>query len=250
MRAALVGAVHFNEAHFKQQQFDCVIAVDQGYASLRRAGCTPDIAVGDFDSLGFVPACPTRTFPVEKDESDMELALRAALERGCDEVLLYGAFAARLDHTLSNIELLMSLARRGVRAFGIGGSFAITALFGPAQGGTAVDTLRFSGDRLTALGLAREGHAADARYSEDDLPAPVSDAVAADYGNFISVFALNGDACQVTERGLKYGVEDAVFPGMSSLGLSNEFTGEDALISVGTGSLVITFPLQALRALF
>ncbi|MGI6591206.1 MAG: thiamine diphosphokinase [Eggerthellaceae bacterium] len=248
MRAALVGAVQFNGGHFLKQRFDCVIAVDGGYASLRRIGVMPDIAVGDFDSLGFVPDCPTRTFPVEKDASDMELALHEALGRGCDEVLLYGAFAARLDHTIANLELLMALAKRGVRAFGIGDTFAVTALYGSAST-IATDHLRFSGNRLLASGLAVEGHAADACHSESDLPLPVKEDAGADYGNFLSVFALNGDAHGVCERGLKYCIEDATMPGMSSLGLSNEFTDEDVDISVRQGSLVITFPINAYQAI-
>ena len=77
---ALVGASDFNAAYFAERAacgaFDAVIAVDGGFASLEAAGCVPDLALGDFDSLGFVPeGVPVKLFPAEKDASDMELAL-------------------------------------------------------------------------------------------------------------------------------------------------------------------------------
>lgn len=251
MRAALVGAVYFNEEHFKAQEFDCVIAVDRGYASLRRAGIMPDVAVGDFDSLGFAPDCPTRTFPVEKDASDMELAMREAAERGADEVLLYGAFSARLDHTLANLQMLCGCAQRGMRVFGIGDAFAITALAGGEGIPLRVGRLAFRGDALRAAGLAREGHANDPVHSEDDLPSPVPEGIAAPgaYGNFVSVFAFCGAAHDVSETGLKYGLAHADLPDTTSRGLSNEFTAADACIQVGGGTLVVTFPLPAWDAL-
>ncbi len=251
MRAALVGAVYFNADHFKAQHFDCVIAVDRGYASLRRAGIAPDVAVGDFDSLGFAPDCPTRTFPVEKDASDMELAMREALERGADEVLLYGAFSARLDHTLANVQMLCGYAQRGVRVFGIGDAFAITALAGGAGMPSRTACLSFNGRMLQAAGLAQEGHANDPVHSEDDLPEPVREGVAAPgaYGNFVSVFAFCGTAHDVSENGLKYGLAHADLPDTTSRGLSNEFTASDAHIRVGDGTLVVTFPLPAWDAL-
>ena len=251
MRTALVGAVYFNAGHFASQQFDCVIAVDRGYASLRRIGVMPDVAVGDFDSLGFVPACPTRTFPVEKDASDMELAMREALDRGADEVLLYGAFSARLDHTLANLQMLCGYAQRGVRVFGIGDAFAITALAASSGEESRAASLSFRGSALKRAGLAREGHADDAVHSERDLPKPAQEGVAdaGAYGNFVSVFAFCGMAHDVTESGLKYVLAHANLPDTTSRGLSNEFTASDALIKVGDGTLVVTFPLKAWDAL-
>lgn len=251
MRAALVGAVYFNAEHFRSQDFDCVIAVDRGYASLRRIGIMPDAAVGDFDSLGFVPACPTRAFPVEKDASDMELAMREALDRGADEVLLYGAFSARLDHTLANLQMLCGYAQRGVRVYGIGDAFAITALAASSDTGVHTASLAFRGARLQCAGLAREGHAHDEVHSECNLPEPVREgtADAGAYGNFVSVFAFCGTAHDVTESGLKYGLAHADLPDTTSRGLSNEFTSSDALIEVGDGTLVVTFPLEAWDAL-
>ena len=83
---ALVGASEFNSEQFSARNgagaFDAVIAVDGGFASLAAAGCVPDLALGDFDSLGYVPeGVEVLVFPPEKDASDMELALGEVLSR-------------------------------------------------------------------------------------------------------------------------------------------------------------------------
>ena len=104
------GASEFNSEQFSARNgagaFDAVIAVDGGFASLADVGCAPDLAIGDFDSLGYVPeGVEVLVFPPEKDASDMELALGEAVARGADAVEVYGALGGRLDHTLANLQL-------------------------------------------------------------------------------------------------------------------------------------------------
>ena len=50
--------------------------------------------------------CEIRKFPVEKDETDLELALLAAAEAGFERITILAALGGRLDQTLSNIYLL------------------------------------------------------------------------------------------------------------------------------------------------
>lgn len=216
---ALVGAVDFNVGHFRSQRPDYVIAVDRGYAQLKAAGIEPDAVVGDFDSLGFVPdASNVAVFPAEKDESDMELACRKGLAHA-DELLLYGCLSARLDHTIANVQLMSGLAQAGVRVFGIGDAFALAAI----AGGAAPSELRF------------------AEIPPEELIGP--------YANFVSVFAHGGTARDVCEKGLKYAFEHEDVPDTVSRGLSNEFAASPASITVGAGTLLITFPLEAWGAL-
>ena len=54
--------------------------------------------------------------PAEKNETDTQLALSLALEKGAQEIQLIGGMSGRLDHTLSNLALLEMLASRGVPA--------------------------------------------------------------------------------------------------------------------------------------
>lgn len=118
MKCALVGAVDFNAEHFLGEQFDYVIAVDRGYASLEAIGIKPDVSMGDFDSLGFVPKGRSVRFPAEKDKSDMELAFERALTRKADEIYVYGALSHRLDHTLANLQLFAQYSEKALMSPG------------------------------------------------------------------------------------------------------------------------------------
>ena len=102
------------------------IAADGGLAHTQTLGLSPDVILGDFDSLGYVPA-DSRVFPVEKDDTDAMLAVRLGLERGCDEFLLYGAMdGPRLDPPVANFQTLAYLAEHGARGWLIGKDYIAT----------------------------------------------------------------------------------------------------------------------------
>lgn len=99
---------------------DLLIAADGGYLHAQALGLTPEIILGDFDSLGYVPK-DAAVFPVEKDDTDAMLAVRQGLSRGYDRFLLYGALdGPRLDHTVSNFQTLLFLADHGATGYLIG----------------------------------------------------------------------------------------------------------------------------------
>lgn len=99
------------------QADDLVIAADGGLRHTEKLGITPDIILGDFDSLGFAPK-GANVFPVEKDDTDAMLAVRRGLELGFREFVLYGSLEGpRLDHTVANFQTLQFLCDHG--AFGI-----------------------------------------------------------------------------------------------------------------------------------
>ena len=103
----------------RPKQGDLVIAADAGLLTARRFGVVPDILLGDFDSLG-EPDVPDGTelirVPAEKDDTDTQLAVRVALERGADEIVIVGGLDGRLDHTLSSLAILEYLDGRHVHA--------------------------------------------------------------------------------------------------------------------------------------
>lgn len=91
-----------------------VIAADGGLRHLEAQGLTADLIVGDFDSLGRVPEGDNiLRHPVEKDDTDMLLAVRTGLDRGYRIFVLYGGLGGRLDHTYANLQVLNFLASRG-----------------------------------------------------------------------------------------------------------------------------------------
>ena len=207
---ALVGAVDFNAEHFKAMDaagaFDFVIAVDAGFASLEAIGREADMAIGDFDSLGYVPRCRrVSRHPVKKDKSDMELAMEKAVFWDNQELFVYGALAKRLDHTIANLQLFARYSERGIYVTGVGDDFAVRCVTGP-------DVF--------------------------ELPEGLDTGV-------VSVFSANDTARGVIERGLEYSIDDEPLSNRTSLGLSNELTGMPAAVSVEEGTLYVFYPLAA-----
>lgn len=105
-----------------------VIAADGGYAHTKKLGLQPDAVLGDFDSLGYVPSDAV-VHPVEKDDTDCMLAIRAGLEAGCTDFVIYGALdGPRLDHTLANLQSLQYLAAHGARGTLVGLQNTVTTV--------------------------------------------------------------------------------------------------------------------------
>lgn len=96
---------------------DFVLAADGGLVHTQKLGITPNGIIGDFDSLGYVPA-QAQVFPVEKDDTDSMLAVRKGLELGFRRFVLYGALdGSRLDHTVANLQTLCFLADHGAEGY-------------------------------------------------------------------------------------------------------------------------------------
>lgn len=178
---------------------DYVIAADRGYDSLMAYGVVPDLAVGDFDSLGYQPDHPNVIqLPVEKDDTDMVFALRKGLELGYRRFLLLGGVGGRLEHTLANLQLLDWLTGQGGQGFLAGEKTVATAIRGPAS--------------LT-------------------FPAAMS--------GYLSAFCNSGTAEGVTLENLKFPLEHSTLTSSFPLGVSNQFLGQSARVSVEKGSLLL-----------
>lgn len=96
---------------------DLVICADRGIIHAVKLGIVPDIVTGDFDSYtGDIPECKEiyRSVP-EKDDTDTMLAVKLSLERGADNIRLYGATGGRFDHTFANIQTLIYAYEHGCR---------------------------------------------------------------------------------------------------------------------------------------
>ena len=98
-----------------------VIAADAGIGHARLLGLMPELWVGDFDSVpadlpADLAAVPRQRFPPEKDKTDGELAIAAALERGATSLVLAGAFGGkRADHAFLHLALSLRLAEAGTK---------------------------------------------------------------------------------------------------------------------------------------
>ena len=199
MKCCIFGAGDYHGERLDLVRDAFVIAADGGFLHTEAYGIAPNLAVGDFDSLGMRPVgVEVRTFPVMKDDTDMALAVEEGLLRGCDEFFLFGGMGGRLDHTLANMSLLLSLAERGVSAYLIGKEGVITCLCG--------------GERLTF-----------SEFCEGT----------------VSVLAASDKAEGVEICGLLYPLENGTLVKEKALGVSNHFIGKDAFVSVRTGGLFL-----------
>ena len=102
---------------------DHTIAADGGFAKARRLRIKVDLVIGDLDSLGPKEheelegsGIETIVYPMEKDQTDLELALEQAIALRPERVILFGVLGARLDQSLANIFLLERAAQAGIAA--------------------------------------------------------------------------------------------------------------------------------------
>lgn len=128
---------------------DTIIACDGGATWLAAQGYAPDILMGDLDSIDAqtlatlsASGCLIERYPVDKDETDGELALAKAAALGATQIVLIGALGGRIDHELANILLLAmpQLEGRQVTLFD-GVSFVRLATTSLALEGKAGDTV-------------------------------------------------------------------------------------------------------------
>ncbi len=101
---------------------DFVVGVDGGTNVLYSCGIWPHLVIGDMDSIDVevLAACMKKgievlEYPSEKDETDLELAVREAIGMSPREIVCAGILGNRPDHTLANLQLLQVPAKQGIR---------------------------------------------------------------------------------------------------------------------------------------
>ena len=111
---AFVGMGHiedYNQAALAIKEHDCVVAVDGGLIHCDKMNITPDY-LGDLDFSPkkllekYAEVARIHKFPVDKDETDMELALQSIYTPMVTKITLFGALGNRLDHSLGNLHLI------------------------------------------------------------------------------------------------------------------------------------------------
>lgn len=89
------------------------IGVDRGASFLIQRNKTMEAVVGDFDSISTQDLMYLKRLPIRieqlniiKNETDLEAAVNMALLMGYEKINIYGALGGRMDHSLTNINLL------------------------------------------------------------------------------------------------------------------------------------------------
>ena len=270
----IVGAGDFTPRGFAPVPGDLVLAADGGYRALYSLGYTPDLLLGDFDSLGDLPLppdLPVLRFPARKDDTDTGLALRHGLDRGFRDFALYGCAGGRVDHLLANLQSMARVSRLGATIRLAAPEYDAWALTGPAPDTSAPSTPapdapaphasapHISASHASAPSTsapstpapdasAPSTSAPDASAPDASGPAPhAPDGPAATLtlpdrpgGTLVSVFCHGDRAEGVTLTGLSYPLDGADLTGDFPLGVSNRrLEGRPATVSVRRGTLLI-----------
>jgi len=205
-RCYIAGAGEFDKSVLPGDD-DYIIAADGGFAALTKYDITPDLIVGDFDSMPPDLMCAVENHPnvirsnAEKDDTDMVLAVKQGLERGFKTFTINGGLGGRLDQTFANTQILEYLVNNNARGTLVGHDVHITAI----------------------------------KNSEIQI-IPDSKQIST-----VSIFCAGSKAEGVTLKGLKYPLTNATLTSDYPIGVSNETTGTPAKISVTNGTLIIMY---------
>ena len=210
MKFVIISGGHIDDAFaidwLEKNKYDCMIAADSGMNFLHRNGIVPDIIAGDFDSA--------------KEES-------VAYYQGLNNVQVIKLNPIKDD---TDTEFVI---REAIRR----GATEITVL---GATGTRLDHVLAN---VNLLGIGLEEGVSIQLVDKHNCIRMISDTIEItkneQFGDYVSVLPVKGDAKGVTLEGLKYPLKDADIPCFSSLGVSNEIKEDVAKISVKQGVLLV-----------
>ncbi len=90
------------------QEADFIIAADNGLSILHQFNVTPDLIIGDLDSvssdlLKHYSHIPIEVFPRKKDFSDLELCIKRAITMNPKEIILLAVTGNYFDHSYASV---------------------------------------------------------------------------------------------------------------------------------------------------
>jgi thiamine pyrophosphokinase len=213
MRALVVGDGEVGDAALRAaletlEQPSIVIAADGGARHLAAVDRLPDLICGDGDSLRDeirdfeARGVRLELHPLDKDESDLELALAAAIRAGARHIDVHGALAGpRPEHAVANELLLGSPSLDGVDV-----------------------VLHHRRSRFRRIGTQS---------------APGAARIHGVVGDYVSLLALDDPVSGVVTDGLRFPLRSESLPLGSTRGLSNELAATNASIATTNGRLLV-----------
>lgn len=204
-------ALSFAGEYCRTLSVDKVFAVDKGLEYTDALKLVPDLILGDFDTVdsGILSryekmgsAGLVERYPKKKDASDMELALWRAKEAGADQVTMLAATGSRLDHVVTNMNLLLLAEKAGIECYMVDETNRIQLL---------------SASMRKCVRISREKQ----------------------YGTYLSVIPMSETVEGFTITGVAYPLDHVVLSQGNSLTVSNQITSENACISLERGSVWI-----------
>ncbi len=187
--------------------YSFIAAADSGLSTVEDLGLSPDLVIGDMDSLpgeiildGY-PGSEIIRLDTAKDSSDTEAALRLLKERGFREIVLVGGGGGRMDHL-----------------------FAIERLFA----GNCRPSLWIAGESVTVYLSSPEAESLEAGGLEP--------------GDTVSVFPLGKGPHRIKAANLRWQLDIPWDEGAYSL--SNWAEAENVCFSGVSGAFMCVFPLK------
>ena len=178
---------------------DFIVCADSGYSFAKKAGLTPNLIIGDFDSLK--EELPQNTEVVKlnthKDDTDTEDCVMECIRRGYKDFLLLGSIGGRTDHTFANIATLAFLSEYNYNGIA-----------------------RNNGEEIRIL---KEGS-----YEMNNKK-----------GLIFSVFPYGCESVNVTYKGAEYMLNNKTLTYNVSRGISNVFVDDEAEITINRGRAIL-----------
>ena len=184
------------------------IAADSGLDHALSLGVTPDVVVGDSDSVSDAALTLARSLniafisaPTDKDFTDTELALSHAVDLGAHRIIVVSAGGGRFDH-----------------AHGL-----LSALFHPEWSHIHIEAFIDTAHVFVLHG-------------------PSSLEISGEKNSLVALHAMNGMAHGISTEGMRWQLSNESLAPWVSRGVSNELTGSSGDISVQSGALLVVQP--------
>ena len=208
--------IDFIREYIKTLSYDKVFAVDKGLEAVYALGITPDVMIGDFDSVDGavlkyyddkITSDMSNTIkiehPVMKDDTDTALAVRYAMDNEADRITILGFNGSRMDHVLANIGLLTQTVKNGCYC-------------------EMVDET----NRIRII---------DPQYNCKEVIINKDE----QFGEYISLIPLKDKVNGITMEGVLYPLNSSVVTKGSTLTISNQITEKTARILIEDGAALL-----------
>ncbi|WP_036611643.1 thiamine diphosphokinase [Oribacterium sp. P6A1] len=230
-KCIIVGAGDFFGMPVLPGEGDYVIAADAGYENLKRLGIKPDLIVGDFDSMHVAGVKGTTG-----DVKDLDIFADAETAEYIHHLkkLDLDGVETRVIDPVKNDPDMMACVRigleKGIREFHI-------------IGGTGKRIDHSIANLQILAFLAMQG-ARGYLYSSSQITTAIRNTTVRfpkEMKGYFSAFSYSDRSLGVTEKGFKYIIKDVTLNNLTPTGLSNEFVGTEAEISVREGTLILVY---------
>lgn len=207
-RCVIIGAGDLTVSEIPVREEDYVIAADGGYMYCKVLGIEPDLILGDFDSIGEKEA--EELADIQK--ADPERVVVLPVEK--DETDMLAAIHAGLDEGCQEFHIYAGQGGRLEHT--IANMQCLIYLKECGAVGYMIDG--------TGMILAARNETVSFQAGAD---------------GYLSLFSMGDKAEGVTIRNMKYELNGALVTNSFPIGISNEFIGEAASVTVENGTLAI-----------